>query len=68
MPIETEFFQWVVPHGFKPGKTTKTRYKMTREDAQARFPGCTEVAGSREVRHLPAPGDPTPMWDWQRQR
>ena len=66
MPIETEFFNWLVPHEYKPGHTTKTAYKMTRAEAQQRFPGCEPVAGSREVRHLRAPGDPEPMWDWQR--
>lgn len=66
MPTPTEFFNFLVPHEFKPGKTIRTGYKMSREEAQERFPGCLPVEGSREVRNLPAPGDPVPMWDWQR--
>lgn len=65
MPIETEFFQWVVPHDYKPGKMIKTGYKMTRAEAQARFPGCEPAPGSREVRNVPAADDPPVFWDWQ---
>jgi hypothetical protein len=61
----TEFFQWWI---VDPGKTRPrlTRWRMTREEAQARHPGATPHVPSREVRSLPeSPAEvPLPSAGW----
>jgi hypothetical protein len=49
---QTEFWRWryIDPES---GALKVTRYRMTAEDAQQRFPGAQPVEGSREVHNLP---------------
>lgn len=49
---ETEFYQWWVPDRWS-GKLYLSRYRMTVQEAQRRFPGCKPDLSSREVRMLP---------------
>jgi hypothetical protein len=60
MPTETEFFQRFVPDE-QTGKMRKTRYKMIRETAQERHPGCEPYLPSREVRTVYAQGNVPPV-------
>ncbi len=46
------FCFWRVPDDRKPGRTHITRWKMTREDALARWPTAVESHG-HELRNLP---------------
>ena len=46
-----EFWRWMVP-GIK-GKLHATRYEMTEEMAQKRYPGCQRVPGTCVTRDLP---------------
>lgn len=50
---EAEFFRWWVPSPWGGPKLHLTRYRMTVQEAQQRFPGCKADPTSREVRMLP---------------
>jgi len=57
MPIETEYFRWYITDE-RTGKRRLTTYKLTRAHAAGRFPGGAEPdLQTREVRHLPGPGE-----------
>jgi hypothetical protein len=56
----TEFFKFWVPNERRPGKLRLTTYRMTREQAEERFPGAEPDLRTLEVRNLPEPGDDMP--------
>jgi len=56
MTTPTEFFRWWVVDE-RTGKRRLTTYKMTRAEAADRYPGAEPDQQSREVRHLPQPGE-----------
>ena len=49
---EVEFFRWYIPE-FSSGKLYLSRYRMSVEQAQKRFPGCKPDPRTREVWSLP---------------
>jgi hypothetical protein len=57
---QVEFFRWLLP----PDKWNKrphlSRWKMSREEAEKRYPGATPDLMSREVGELPEPGEYVP--------
>jgi hypothetical protein len=54
--IPTEFFRWWVTDP-ETGAVKRTTYRMTREDAEQRFPGAEPDPLTREVRNLPESPD-----------
>jgi hypothetical protein len=56
MPTPTEFFRWWVTDD-RTAKRRLTTYKMTRAQAANRYPGAEPDPQTREVRHLPEPGE-----------
>lgn len=57
MSTPTEFFRWYITDE-RTGKRRLTTYAMTREQAKERFGDDAEPdLRSREVRHLPEPGE-----------
>jgi hypothetical protein len=56
MSTPTKFFKWYIVDE-RTGKRRLTRYAMTREQAAERFPDAEPDLQSREVRHLPEPGE-----------
>lgn len=55
MPTEVEVFRFLTPA--LKGRLTLTRYKMTRETAATRFPGCEPDLATREVRVVYGDGE-----------
>jgi hypothetical protein len=56
---QVEFFRWVY-NDLETGARKRTTYRMSREDAEQRFPGAEPIEGTREVRNLPESPD---EWD-----
>jgi len=52
----TEFFRWWIV-GERTGKRRRTTYKLKPADAERQFHGAEPDLQSREVRHLPEPGE-----------
>ena len=50
--METEFFTFMLPPDAWRRKPSPSTYKMTREDAAARYPGAEPILSSREVRKV----------------
>ena len=49
--METHYlWRWWLPD--LKGKLKPSRWRMTEVEAQARYPGCTRVEGSLEVRQI----------------
>jgi hypothetical protein len=59
MTTPTEFFYWWIVDE-RTGKRRLTAYKMARAQAERAFPGAEPDLHSREVRHLPDPGEAPP--------
>lgn len=56
MTTPTEYFRfWIVDERTSKGRMTT--YKLTRAEAAVRYVGAQPDLQSREVRHLPAPGE-----------
>jgi hypothetical protein len=55
----TEFYKWFVTAP-ETGARKRTTYRMTREDAEERFPGAEPDLDTLEVRNLPESPD-----EWQ---
>ncbi len=54
---QVEFFLWMLPPDPWRKKPSPSRWKMSREDAAAKYPGATPILSSREVREIAEPGD-----------
>ena len=52
----TEFFHWYVTDE-RSGKRRLTSYRFTRAQAVERYPDAEPDLRTREVRHLPEPGE-----------
>jgi hypothetical protein len=56
MPTLTEFFNWYIADE-RTGERRLTAYKLSRANAQKAFPGAEPDLGTRELRHVPDPGN-----------
>jgi hypothetical protein len=56
---QVEFWRWAYTDP-ETGARKRTTYRMSREDAEQRFPGAEPIEGTREVRNLP---DGPEEWD-----
>lgn len=53
-----EFYRWFLPPDRMNKKPRLSSWKMSAQEAQARYPGATPEPTSREVREVPdAPGE-----------
>ncbi|MDM0041893.1 hypothetical protein QTI05_22825 [Variovorax sp. J22R193] len=56
--MEVEYFAWMLPPDAWRKKPQRSPFKMTAEEAQARYPGATPIPETREVRDV---GDGKPF-------
>ena len=59
---QVEYFRWLVTDP-ETGAIRRTTYRMTREQAEQRFPGATPIEGTLEVRGVPDSAD---EWNFAR--
>lgn len=50
---QVEFYNWVLPPDAWNKKPHLSRWKMSREEAEKRYPGATPDERTREVRDCP---------------
>lgn len=58
---QVEFYRWWLPPDRMNAKPRLSTWKMSREDAEAGYPGATPDLTSREVRNCPEPGEDGPI-------
>ena len=58
---QVEFFNWLLPPDAWNKKPRLSSWKMSAEEAQARYPGATPDLTSREVRNCLEPAENAPF-------
>lgn len=56
--MDVEYFRWMLPPDAWCKRPHKSRWDMTREDAERNYPGATPILATRNVRSLPTRNDP----------
>lgn len=59
--MQVEFYNWLLPPDAWNKKPRLSRWKMSRQEAEKRYPGAEPDLSTREVRDCPEPGEGGPF-------